>query len=682
MLSTNEPYGGWPQSGEIDIMEFTASRPDLAYGTIHYGDLYPNNQYQGNEYYLLEGNFPDQFHEFALEWEPNEIRWYIDGILYSTKTSADVAPYNWPFDQDFHFLINVAVGGNLGGTVNDQMLPATMEIDYIRVYDGSRPAITGDRLVDYQAQSQVYTIANVSNGTNVTWSVPADATIASGQGSDQVAVNFGATSGYVTATFNSGCATQTLSIDVTVDPPYNKSFSFENFDEAANVTFSSTTGTLTEISNPSPSAVNSSALVGKYVRNSGELYDLLVYNTSSITNADTYANKDNKFYIDLLTAAPVGTEIFIQLETSNATAQNYPTGRHSRYIATVEQTNAWHRLQFSLLDQPDPSASGTAVGTMIILFNSNSNTSDTYHFDNLDSYAAGGGVPVNQAPTVAFTNPSNGATLTAGNSVSLSANASDTDGSVAQVEFFANGQSVGVDASAPYSVNWTVAAGAVTLSAVATDNQGATGSSQINITGQTQGGGDPVSMHVSSIVVGSASAARGQKYGTVTVTIVNDQGAPVANAAVSASVNGTFSESLSGSTNSSGVVVLQTSGSAKGALTINVCVDAVSGTLAYAPADNVVTCLNGSARIANEFNTELIADLSIKTYPNPVVNYLTVELNNLSSAVILEVIDISGKVMFKSIGQVEKIDMTSWPKGIYLLKIEEGEFKVRHKVIK
>lgn len=136
MLSTNEPYGTWPQSGEIDIMESVASNPNKVFGTIHYGDPYPNNQFQGNEYILKDGNFPDAFHEFAIEWEPGEIRWFVDGILYSKKRIEDVSPYNWPFNNDFHFLLNLAVGGNLGGPVNDAMLPASMEVDYVRVYDG------------------------------------------------------------------------------------------------------------------------------------------------------------------------------------------------------------------------------------------------------------------------------------------------------------------------------------------------------------------------------------------------------------------------------------------------------------------------------------------------------------------------------------------------------------------
>ena len=139
MLSTDEQYGPWPQSGEIDIMEYVASNPDEILGYIHYGDLYPNNQSQGNSIELKNEVFYNAFHEFAIEWEPGEIRWFMDGILYSKKTTEDISPANWPFDKDFHFLLNVAVGGNLGGDVVDNMLPATMEVDYIRVYDNFKP---------------------------------------------------------------------------------------------------------------------------------------------------------------------------------------------------------------------------------------------------------------------------------------------------------------------------------------------------------------------------------------------------------------------------------------------------------------------------------------------------------------------------------------------------------------
>ena len=90
MLSNNEPYGTWPQSGEIDIMEYVATNNDETLGYIHYGGLWPNNKNQGKKYKISNTNLSDDFHVFAIEWEPNVIRWYIDGVLFSTKTNTDV----------------------------------------------------------------------------------------------------------------------------------------------------------------------------------------------------------------------------------------------------------------------------------------------------------------------------------------------------------------------------------------------------------------------------------------------------------------------------------------------------------------------------------------------------------------------------------------------------------------
>ena len=405
MLSTDEPYGGWPQSGEIDIMEFVASNPGQTLGYIHYGDPYPNNQSQGTTYALGNGNFPDAYHEFALEWEPGEIRWFVDGILFSRKTADDVAPYLWPFDQNFHFLLNVAVGGNLGGPVTDAMLPATMEVDYVRVYDGFRAYLSGQKVVGNQATGVTYTLGNVAAGTNVTWSVPADATIVSGQGTAEIIVNFGSTSGTVSATYDDGCQTVERGMYVDVEAPYSREFSFENFDEPATAVYASSTGTLSEVTNPAGDAVNSSTLVGKYDRNGAEQYDVLVYNVSNITDASAYVDKRKKFYVDLYTDAPVGTEIVLQLESATATPTNFPTGRHSRYAAQVAENGAWQRLAFRPLDQPDASTPDADVTKMILLFASNGFTSDTYFFDNLDSYAAGtstggGGDPTGEPTTV------------------------------------------------------------------------------------------------------------------------------------------------------------------------------------------------------------------------------------------------------------------------------------------
>ncbi|MFH4968097.1 family 16 glycosylhydrolase [Gaetbulibacter sp. M240] len=675
MLSTDEPYGTWPKSGEIDIMESVASNPNEVFGTIHYGDLYPNNQYQGNEYILKDANFPDAFHEFAIEWEPGEIRWYVDGILYSKKQIADVSPYNWPFDNDFHFLLNVAVGGSLGGPVDNTMLPSSMEVDYVRVYDGFKPHFTGEAVVSNQATGVVYSIENLAPGTSVNWRVPSDATIVSGQGTASVTVDFGSFSGRVSASFNDGCSEKNYSNYIEVEPPYIKEFSFENFDDPGTATLASATGDLTEVSNPSPDVVNSSNLSSAYVRNSSEQYDLITYSVSNITDASNYVDKSKKFYLDVYTTAPVGTEIILQLETPLATASNYPSGRHSRYMAKVETNNAWQRLPFTLLDRPDPSTPDGDVSKMILLFASNTFTGDTYYFDNLDSYAADNGSTGNQAPTISISDPLDGATFDLNTTITISANTSDPDGTVTQVEFFSNGVSLGIDSTAPFSRDFTVPLGDSNLTAEATDDFGAKGTStSITIIGQATR--QATSMQVASVTLGSASAGRGQKYGTASVTIEDNNGNVVPNATVTGTFSGTFSEEVTATTDSNGVAVLQTSLSAKGTLTINICIDNVShASLVYEAANNAITCTGGTAKLASKtkVSEDPINGLELRVFPNPASTAVYIRTFGFATESTINVYNTSGQRLLSKMtdGDVSSINVAEFPSGLYFIKIRD-----------
>lgn len=137
MLPTDQAYGGWAASGEIDIMELVGHEPDRVVGTLHYGGQWPNNKYSGAPYILESGTFADDFHTFSIEWELGEIRWYVDGKLYQTQTqwSTTAAPWPAPFDKRFHLILNVAVGGNWPGNPDaTTSFPQTMEIDWVRVY--------------------------------------------------------------------------------------------------------------------------------------------------------------------------------------------------------------------------------------------------------------------------------------------------------------------------------------------------------------------------------------------------------------------------------------------------------------------------------------------------------------------------------------------------------------------
>lgn len=133
-------YGQWPKCGEIDIMEVLGNDVSTSYGTLHFGE--PHGEIQGT-WGLTGQTYADSFHEYSVEWEPGEIRWYIDGNLYNTANDwftavqgEDEKPYPAPFDQPFFVQMNLAVGGTWPGNpdATTDFDKAEFEIDYVRVY--------------------------------------------------------------------------------------------------------------------------------------------------------------------------------------------------------------------------------------------------------------------------------------------------------------------------------------------------------------------------------------------------------------------------------------------------------------------------------------------------------------------------------------------------------------------
>lgn len=178
MLPTDWIYGNWPASGEIDIMEFVGYNPGVIYGTIH-TDAYNHSlgtQLGGSK---VVSDASDEFHLYSIIWERDFIQFYVDGIkyysvAYNPTTNIGIDNYAaWPFDQDFHLILNLAVGGNWGGAygVDPNIWPQTLEVDYVRVYqkdyitnDSENPTEIDDLEVNYSGVDFV----------NLTWEKATD----------------------------------------------------------------------------------------------------------------------------------------------------------------------------------------------------------------------------------------------------------------------------------------------------------------------------------------------------------------------------------------------------------------------------------------------------------------------------------------------------------------------------
>jgi beta-glucanase (GH16 family) len=133
MLGSNigDPGVGWPNSGEIDIMENVGFEPNTVHGTIH-GPGYSGAEGIGAGY--SGPNFSDDFHTYAVDWAPNSIKWSVDGNVYETRTPADLGGDRWVFDHPFYVILNLAVGGYWPGDPNSSTtFPQQLVVDYVHV---------------------------------------------------------------------------------------------------------------------------------------------------------------------------------------------------------------------------------------------------------------------------------------------------------------------------------------------------------------------------------------------------------------------------------------------------------------------------------------------------------------------------------------------------------------------
>ncbi|MET9081318.1 family 16 glycosylhydrolase [Streptomyces sp. NPDC004237] len=187
MLGTDIGSVGWPNSGEIDVMENVGYEPSTVHGTIH-GPGYSGSAGIGAAYSLSNGQaFADAFHTFAVDWAPNSIKWSVDGNVYQTRTPADVGGNTWAFNKPFFLILNLAVGGYWPGDPDSSTsFPQQLVVDSVSVTTGDTAA--GVAIKGLAGKCVDVAGANSANGTAVQlydcngtaaqqWTVGGDGTI-------------------------------------------------------------------------------------------------------------------------------------------------------------------------------------------------------------------------------------------------------------------------------------------------------------------------------------------------------------------------------------------------------------------------------------------------------------------------------------------------------------------------
>jgi beta-glucanase (GH16 family) len=136
MMPTDSVYGTWPKSGELDIMEHAPATSGLnhVYGTVHYFGTDGSGHVWTSLGSTTDTTATTAFHTYGVEWTSSAITLYYDGVMVGSAYPKFGDYTTWPFDRQFYFILNLAMGGNLGGTIDPALTSATYEIDYVRVY--------------------------------------------------------------------------------------------------------------------------------------------------------------------------------------------------------------------------------------------------------------------------------------------------------------------------------------------------------------------------------------------------------------------------------------------------------------------------------------------------------------------------------------------------------------------
>lgn len=165
MMPTDDVYGGWPKSGEIDIMEYVGFDKGNVHANVHHTSTNPDKRSEGQGATKSVYSPYSVYHTYGLIWTEDKMEFQVNGNTYMTYKNEGKGHITWPFDQRFHLILNVAVGGTWGGQqgIDDAIFPQKMLVDYVRVYKAVPVDTSVETVQNKEVQKEVYSL----NGTSV-----------------------------------------------------------------------------------------------------------------------------------------------------------------------------------------------------------------------------------------------------------------------------------------------------------------------------------------------------------------------------------------------------------------------------------------------------------------------------------------------------------------------------------
>lgn len=242
MLGENFSTVGWPNCGEIDIMEHIGRDPSVVHGSLHSPSSFGGTVNTGS---TTVSTFSSEFHTYAIIWTEDFIKFLIDDVQYYVYAPPTQDAANWPFSEDFFFIINIAMGGNWGSDpqyetnglkngIDPALTSATMEVDYVRVYElQGTPEITGENFINVNQDNITFSCNDFADAT-YEWNVPEGVEIISGAGTNEITVNWGDTEGSISVDIigNIECEANSATLEVFfLENPTGDLFIIDDFED-------------------------------------------------------------------------------------------------------------------------------------------------------------------------------------------------------------------------------------------------------------------------------------------------------------------------------------------------------------------------------------------------------------------------------------------------------------------